>query len=413
MTGTLPGRTLALSTLHVAAWNGVRLLVQLAWLVLLARTLGPRDYGHFIGIASLGVAVGGFAGLGMGLRMYRDAASGVEALPVGWSRMLGVMAWTAPMLFAVALPLALLGLGTIDPLVAACLLLSEVVAAPLVTQVAFAHAGAGEMGRSAAVPSVLAAARLLGLLALPADPGLRELAWAYLVATVVGVGVVLALSAPRLRLGWRPRAAHWREIREGFSYSGLWASGLAVGSMDKSLVLKWGGDVTAGHYSIGQRIAAIVATPVEALAAAALPRLFRERGQGPAKGTAVGWLALVALGYGIAAGVLVWACVPLVSLPLGAGYAVVATLGPWMAGYVVLYCVRVLGGSMLLGRGLVAWRLFFEGASLAVFAALAFVWARDGGARGAMSALLAMEVCMVVAFWARIMAAGREDQRGA
>lgn len=413
MTGSGTARGLALSTLHVAVWSGVRLFVQLAWLVLLARTLGVEDYGHFIGIASLGVAAGGFAGLGMGLRMYRDAASGADVLVHGWSRMLGVMAWTAPLLFVATLLLATAGLGPLDPVVASCLLLSEVVVAPLVTQVAFAHAGAGEMGRSAAVPSVLACARLLGLLALPSDPGLRELATMYLVATMLGVLCVLALSAPRLHLGWRPRAARWDEMREGMSYSGLWASGLAVGSLDKSLVLKWGGDGVAGHYSIGQRIAAIVATPVEALAAAALPRLFRGQAGGHGLSSGVGWLAAAAGTYGLAAGAVVWACAPLAQIPLGPGFAPVASLGPWMAGYVVLYCMRVLGGAILLGRGLVAWRLVFEGASLVVFAVLAFAWAPGGGASGAMSALVVMEVCMVVAFWARIAASRREGRHDA
>lgn len=408
-----PRRGLALSTLHVAAWNGIRLLVQLAWLVLLARSLGAEDYGQFIGIASLGVAAGGFAGLGMGLRMYRDTASGADVLVHGWGRMLGVMAWTAPVLFAVTLALAMLGLGPLDPLVAACLLLSEVVVAPIVTQVAFAHAGAGEMGRSAAVPSVLACARLLGLMVLPAGADFRELALMYLMATMVGVSCVLALSAPRLRLGLRPIAARWAEVREGLSYSGLWASGLAVGSLDKSLVLKWGGDGVAGHYSIGQRLAAIVATPVEALAAAALPRLFKGQGGEHGLSLGVGWLAAVALGYGIAAGAVVWACAPLAQVPLGPEFAAVASLGPSMAGYVVLYCMRVMGGSILLGRGLVAWRLVFEGVSLAVFAILAFAWARNGGALGAMAALLVMEACMVLVFWTRIAAPRREDQHGA
>lgn len=406
------GTGLAASTLWVAGWNGVRLLVQLAWLVLLVRWLGADDYGHFVGIASLGVAVGGFAGLGMGLRMYRDAASGASPLAAGWRRMLGVMAWSAPLLFGLAFVLAWLGLGPVDPVVMACLLFAEVVLAPVVTQVAFAHAGAGEMGRSAAVPSILAGARLLGLLLLPEEAGLHDLALVHLSTTAAGIACVLAVSGRRLGLGWRPLVARGYEVREGISFSGLWASGLAVGSLDKSLVLKWGGDVAAGHYAVGQRVAAIVATPVEALAAAALPGLFKAQGGGRRVPAGLGRLVVAALAYGILAGLVVWACAPLAQVPLGPGFAAVGALGPWMAAYVVLYCMRVLGGSILLGWGLVLWRLASEVISLVVFAFLAFSWAMEGGAFGAMAALVVMEACMVVVFWVRILSSRREAGRG-
>src|SRR5690606_34498569 len=148
MTGDLAGGRLTGNTLRVTAWNGVRLLLQLGWLVLLVRRLGPEDYGQFVGIASLGIAAGGFAGLGMGLRMYRDAAAGRAGLGQGWALMLGAMAWSSLLLFLGASVLALLLLGSSDLVALAALLFAEVVFAPIVTQVAFAHASVGEMGRS-------------------------------------------------------------------------------------------------------------------------------------------------------------------------------------------------------------------------------------------------------------------------
>lgn len=404
---------LATSTLRVAAWNGVRLLVQLLWLVLLVRQLGAHDYGQFVGIASLGIAVGGFSSLGMGMRMYRDAAGGKRSLANGWALTIGAMAWSSGLLFALVFGLSLAVFAESDPVVLACLLLAEVVVAPMVTQVAFAYAGLGQMGRSAAVPSVLACARLLVLVLIPEDAGLRSLAAAHLVGSILGAGAVLVVSTRMLDLSWRPARSGWMELREGLAFSGLWASGLMLGSMDKTLVLKLGGELVAGHYAIGQRVGAMAATPVEALATAALPALFRDEGAAGRRTLLVHWLGLAAICYGIFAGLCIWWLMPLAPTLFGEDFAGISTIGPLIAVYVVLYCVRVLAGVILLGRGLVGWRFACEGASLATFAMAALGWLPDMGWVGAMMALLAMEALMVVLFWGRIAVRRREVNRAA
>jgi len=124
-------------------------------------------------------------------------------------------------------------------------------------------------------------------------------------------------------------------------------------------------------------------------------------------------MVLAVLAYGLGADALGWACAPLAQWPLGEGFAEVGALGPWMAGYVILYCLRMLGGVVLLGWGLVGWRLGSEGVSLVVFAILALAWAPEKGAAGAMAALLVMEACMGATFWARVLAALRESRHGA
>lgn len=396
----------------MAAWNGVRLLIQLAWLVLLVRQLGARDYGQFVGVASLGIAVGGFASLGMGMRMYRDAAGGSQSLADGWALTIGAMAWSAGLLFAFVYGLSLTVFDDPDPLVLACLLLAEVVVAPMVTQVAFAHAGLGQIGRSAAVPSVLVGARLLVLVLVPEDAGLRSLAVAHLVGSVLGTAAVLVMSSSMLGLAWRPARPGWKELREGLSFSGLWASGLMLGSLDKTLVLKLGGELIAGHYAIGQRIGAMAATPVEALATAVLPKLFREEGPVGRQTLPVRWLAVAAVCYGSFAGLCVWWLTPLAPKLLGEDFVGISALGPLIAAYVLVYSMRVLAGVILLGRGLVGWRLVSEGVSLATFTVVALVWLPAMGWFGAMSALLAMEALMVTLFWGRIAVRRREAYRG-
>lgn len=400
------------STLRVIWWNGLRLLVQLGWMVALAHWLGVNQYGAFIGVASLGVAAGGFAGLGMGLKMYRDVATGSVTVAQMWGRVLGVMAWSSMGLFAAALLVADLVLDlatTFEFQVLAYLLFSEVVVAPIATQIAFAYASVGDMGRSAAVPVVLAGARLVALIMLPSGVGLHGVALAHLAATVAGVYFVVMRSGARLGVGWRVSGTSRSEVLDALSYSSLWASGLAVGSLDKSLALKWGGETAAGHYSVGQRLAAIASIPVEALSAAALPRLFRGHDAGLSDGVRIGVMASLAALYGVAAGAVVWVAAPFVVVVLGPAFSAIASLGAWMAAYVLLYCVRVVAASVLLGRGQIAWRTACEAASLVVFALLAMSLAPARGAVGAMAALVSMEAFMAALFWARILWPGRRE----
>ena len=47
-------QALAKSVSVVFVWNAARLALQLAWVLLLARALGPQGYGTFSGLAGLG-----------------------------------------------------------------------------------------------------------------------------------------------------------------------------------------------------------------------------------------------------------------------------------------------------------------------------------------------------------------------
>ena len=75
---------LATNTLRVTFWHSLRVLCQLAWVLLLARALGVAGYGTYSGIAGLAIALSGLVGFGLGLRLYQDVAWAPELFALRW-----------------------------------------------------------------------------------------------------------------------------------------------------------------------------------------------------------------------------------------------------------------------------------------------------------------------------------------
>lgn len=387
-------RALAKSASAVLAWNVARLALQLAWVLLLARALGPQGYGTFSGLAGLGLALGGFAALGMGLRLYEKVARDHAVLGSHWALVRRGLALSAPVLLVLYLLFAF-GMRSDAAAVAVVSIgIAEIVLAPLCTQVAFAYASVGRMGESAAAPAVLSLARVAAaagcLLALPA-PSLAGYAVLHVFATLLATWWIWRLAHRRLGLSRRSQQANAAELTSGLGFASIWASGLALTSLDKTAVMYAGGGAVAGEYTAGYRLASVAALPVEALTVVIMPRLFRAGAGKPLSLRHILLLVVAVLAYGGVAGWLVSLATPVVPLLLGEGFdglvPLVALLGWW----VPAYCLRVLSGNMLLGYGRKRVRICVELSGLAMMAALVLWWVPGSGLAGAFRAMLVAE----------------------
>lgn len=384
-------QALAKSVSVVFVWNAARLALQLAWVLLLARALGPQGYGTFSGLAGLGLALGGFAALGMGLRLYENVARDHSALARHWVLVRSCLAWSAPLLLALYLALALSMDVDATVLVVVSIGIAEVVLAPLCAQVAFAYASLGRMGESAAAPVVLSLARVVAAAAYlfiwPAGD-LNEYVVLHVVTTLLAISWVWHRAHMRLDLPRTSRTADPVELRSGLGFASIWASGLALTSLDKTAVMYAGGGAVAGEYTAGYRLASVAALPVEALTTTIMPRLFRAGGDRPLSPHHVLLLIAVVLAYGAAAGWLVGLAMPLVTLLLGDGFAGLVPLAALIAWWVPAYCLRMLLGNMLLGYGRKRVRITVELSGLVMMVALMGWWVPHLSLAGALKALL-------------------------
>ncbi|MBS0318771.1 MAG: oligosaccharide flippase family protein, partial [Proteobacteria bacterium] len=72
-----PG-SIARNTAHASSWSGVRIALQAASLVLMARILGAGGYGALAGSVALFMVCGQFTGLGSGIALVRHVSRGGE-----------------------------------------------------------------------------------------------------------------------------------------------------------------------------------------------------------------------------------------------------------------------------------------------------------------------------------------------
>ncbi|MEJ1098017.1 MULTISPECIES: lipopolysaccharide biosynthesis protein [unclassified Pseudoxanthomonas] len=410
---------LARNTMYVMVWHATRIASQFAWVILLARTLGASGYGAFSGLAGLALAVGGFSGMGLGLKMYQDVARDATRFQHRWSQASKGLVWSVIPLTSLYVALAGLMFNSVHWPTLIALGLAEVMVVPLTTQVAFAYAAHGKVLHAAAVPVVTSIGRLtavLQLLLFFPGGGLSTYVWLHLMMSVVTTAVItlrcrrdlsiVATSAPRL-------SRH--EVGIGLEFSAIWAGGVAMSSLDKSFALRWGGASVAGNYSVAQRFASVAAIPVEALISAAMPRLFRAGDGFSEHPRMIPALAAASAGYGVVAGIAVWWGAGVVLWLLGPDFAATVVAVRMLAAYVPVYCLRVLAAHILLGLGETRWRIFAEAIALCVMGALMAWRVPISGLSGAAQALIATELLLAALLWMRIAMrrsshSGRHDE---
>lgn len=408
-------RPVARNASVVMAWNVARLSSQLLWVLLLARDLGPAGYGAFSGLAGLGIALGGFVGLGMGLRMYEQVARDHAVLQQHWPKVRGALAWSGPALLVayVACAASLDADVALLPVIAVGA--SEVLLAPVVSQLAFACAAVDRLGPSAAIPVVLSVARVgavaLHLWLFPAS-GLDGYALLHVATTMAAVVGAWVITHRALALPSRSARATAAELRSGLGFASLWASGLALTSVDKTAVMQAGGSQVAGEYTAGYRLASIAALPVEVLSMVIMPRVFRSGAGRPLARSTVLALVLGVTAYGGVAAWMVWLAVPFAPRLLGSGFAGLLPVALPLAIWVPAYALRLLAGNLLLGFGRKHVRIGVECAGLAALVAMMAIWLPGAGLEGAMRALVAAESAMALVMVAVAVASAGTAHQG-
>lgn len=266
-----------------ARLGGSSLVAQVAGLVagtanflLLARSLGPADYGVIAGAWALILATAPIAMLGAEALVTRDVAgrgrgpadalgAGLVTVTLGSTVALFLLVALHPLLLP-QVPIELIvGLAIADIF---CLGATGCLAALLF---------AVDSPRAVGLVAIVNSGAKLGAVVVFALVGSRDpVQWAELYATSSVVAAVLQLGWATRRYGRPVLHGHGllRRARAGLSYSVNSAGIILMTDSDKTLLVRHGFSAEAGVYGVAYRISTMAALPVTAVLHAAFPRFF-------------------------------------------------------------------------------------------------------------------------------------------
>jgi O-antigen/teichoic acid export membrane protein len=415
----LPDRTafsgpIARATLRTSLVLGMRLLVQAGTLLLVARMLGPHQFGAFAGVAALAVVLGTLSTFGTHLVLLGEVSQEptrrhhVLCYAVPSTLMCGSLLLVAYLLIASLT----LGVASIPITVLVAIGVAETLVQPLFTLPATEHLALGRIARSqllTTLPLVLRlTAAVMVLLLHPADE-LATYGYGYLLASLIALSIAsITMPAP-----W-PTPKHWRlmsrtELRHTAGYAALAITTTSPGELDKTLATRLLPLGAAGLYAAGARVIGAATLPVIAMMLSALPRLFRE-GQNDPKRTAhlLRWVSGAAFLYSTALAVLLWFIAPVFAWLFGPKYQGIEQVVRWLCLAVPGMALRLAAGNALMALGKPWIRVGFEATGVGILVIAAATLTTSFGARGMTLALACSEWGMMAIGWVYIFTITRK-----
>ena len=402
----ISGHRLAHNTVLATGWQGIRVALQAVWVILLARAIGPGDYGSFAGMAGLAAALGALTGLGFGMLMIQDASRNHERFAAAWKRALVLTLASGFALWGLYVTMAPLLFHIHDVWLYAAIGLPELVCLPLTLVASYAFQLHERMGWAGALFSLSATGNLVAVVAflgLSPEHVLRYYlpfhAAMSVLAGASAVGLVIASLAPAKARFEISR----RDIREGTGFSLMRIADTGMTSLDKTLVLLLAGSHVAGIYGSAYRLVAVLAMPATSLGMAALPRLFRIHATGMGalarKSGLVGVLLAATAAYGVIASLLAYVLSGVLPMLFGPAFAQAAQAARWLAISPLLYGLYALGCNVLVTSHRRTLRILAQAAGIAILAIAALIWIPRFGLKGAVGMLLFSQGATALLLW--------------
>jgi O-antigen/teichoic acid export membrane protein len=349
-------RGLLRDTTHLSVGQGFRLVIQAAYFVLIARSLGPDAYGAFVTVVAMAALLGPFSGLGTATLFIKNVRSGKRKASICWGNGILLTVLSGTLLCCLGAGLSvLLHLKTV-PFVVTIVCVADLILLKVTELAAFGFTAMDQMKQTSIQSVVVSLLRLAGIVALvvTVHPVTLDL-WVltYLLTTVLGMLYAL-IKAGQL---WGRPVVDLRALREdaaeGVFFSVAGSATTIYNDIDKIMLSRLAELAATGLYSAAYRVIDVTMTPVRSLAAAAYPHFFRKGLDGMAR-TYPYALSLIAKTsiYGAITSAGLWLTAPILPYILGHQYQAVVPAVRWLALIPLLRCIHSFMADSLSGAGL-------------------------------------------------------------
>ena len=369
---------LARNALWVSLGQGARLAIQAAYFAVIARSLGVKNYGAFVGVVAIVGVFYPFGALGRGNLLVQNVARDSRLFPSMWGTALATTVSFGSVLVGLALVLSSIALPAVIPLrLILMVAASDIIGLNIIVISGQAFLAFEQTNWMATINVLISASRLLGaliLVSIQRHPSALQWGYVYLSSTLaVAVAACWLVSAklglPKLML---PSSA--AEIREGLYFSAGFSAQTIYNDIDKTMLARLSTLSATGIYGAAYRLIDVSFSPVAALLHAAYPGFFRAGTAGIFGSCQYARpLLLRALGFSIlicAAILLLAGFVPFI---LGAQYAATAQALRWLCPLPILKSVHYFLSDILTSAGHQAVRTAIQ-AGVALFNILVNLW---------------------------------------
>jgi len=406
--------TLARNTGWMLIGQGVRLIIQAGYFVIIARSLGVQQYGAFAAVTAMVAILSPFVGLGSDSLIIKNVARNFELLDecfgngvvltlvtglAGVGIVIGICRWVLPASISV----------TIILMVA----LADLVGYHLIVMVTNAFLAVEKLDKTAQLNVMVSAARFIGIAAtvVVVRHPTAEL-WSIVYAAATGVAAVISLLSVRGLVSSFKLAPHRikGELLEGLYFSGGISAQTIYNDMDKTMLARLSTLGATGIYSAAYRLIDVAFIPVSSLIYAAYPGYFRH-GKGEIRATYeyARRLLPVPIGFSLLAfaGLLVGA--PIIPKILGGEYLRTVEALRWLAVLPLFKTVHYFFADALSGAGYQGLRMCLQ-IVVAVFNVLVNLWVIPAYSwRGAAWSSLASDGFLALLMWMAITALRRRQ----
>ncbi len=378
MSSAIPKSALARNTAWMVLGRGMGLIIQAAYFIEIARSLGVSNYGAFVGVVALVGIVWPFASVGGSNLLIKNVSRDKDLFPTYWGRALVTTAAFGSLLISAVLLISRFVLPPEIPLLLVLLVAaSDILALNVVTIASQAFQAFERLDWTAGLGVLMISSRLAGaviLIAMVPHPTALQWGYSYFCSTAF-VAWVSSLIAGK-KLGW-PRL-NWQrspeEMREGFWFSTAQSAQTIYNDIDKTMLARLGTLDATGIYGAAYRLIDVSFVPVSALLYSAYPNFFRAGANGISSSLQYAKpLILRAVGYSaiVCAGILL--CAGWVPYVLGPDYTRTVEALRWLAVLPVLRAMHYFLADTLTGAGYQALRTCIQ-AGVGAFNILINMW---------------------------------------
>lgn len=399
---------IARATIRTSFVLGLRLIVQAGTLLLVARMLGPEQFGAFAGVAALAVLMGAFSTFGTHLVLLGEVAKQAVRRNqiLTYAAPTALLCGTALFFIFVLICINVFNINQVPINVIVCIGLAEFVFLPLFTLPATEQLGLGKTARSQLLSTMPLALRTLWagavLLIAPSNP-LALFSYGYLITAVLAIVFV----------GWYIPSAwgavsQWRlptapQLRHSAGYAAIALTNIAPSELDKALAAKLLPLGAAGLYAASTRAVAAVTLPVMAMMLAALPRLFRDSEASSNQSKRfLRWLFIAGSLYGLMIAAVLWLVAPLFEQLFGSKYEGISDTLRWLCLAAPALGLRMAAGNTLMALGKPWLRTGFELVGILALVITAIFFTQIYGTTGMSVALISAEWSMAAIGWGLI-----------